>query len=617
MPLMPFPLGSKGEPRPVPMPNDYHSFAFQYLLNEYPDQIRSALIQTGLDFRRDHLRQRMRREQPSDHFQSWDLLRPYLDELEGAISQIVRRHSRAYWFHLYRRMAPVLSSDHDGKTDPLTAILVRKIADQAFVRYGSSRDDDLVPISKTTPESLLGGYFAKSIAAVGSAAPKTLFDHFSRNQRWVMGSFELHDFLEIHRLESLFYEYWRTMATLRKIGKGVVGTWNDEYNWFDYDQGVLPELFDRYDEETFGPGGVQTLLGTWHPQQNRSDDGLFFAWAQYNSKNVYKSPKSGARNFEVGLESLTHFWDTNGFLAEPFYQVHGVRLDALMYLLCALSASAVIPVRLIDSRAGEEEAEAVFKANMMNLEFRAYVLRTSARGVIIGEAVALASILDEGRETPSEDDIQTAFDFLCYADGKDKTVSLWAGGRKYPIVPYGDNHLFDLSAVPDWIEGLFFGVRDGVADKGFNFEEVFRQYLRSNEIDVIHNGNIVWEDGSAREADAVVRVGEIAIIAECVAAERPVDYEITEPRRFAKRKDILEAKADQARSLAEKFQETPSARNLDLSWASDIRWIVVSHLPEFLWTNEFPCYADGRQCIMHPISAANWMTRLAQQAEDN
>lgn len=612
MPLMPLPLKSKGESPPVAMPNDYHAFAFQYLLVEYRDQIRSALIQTGLDFRRDHLRRRVKREKPSDHFQSWDLLRPYLDELEVAISKIAGRHSRAYWFHLYRRLAPVLSSDHDGKTDPLTAILVRKIADQAFVRYGSSRHDDLVPISATTPETLLGGYFAKSITSDDPTAPQAFFDHFAQSQRWVMGSFELHDFLEIHRLESLFYEYWRTMATLRKIGKGVIGTWSDEYNWFSYDQGVPVDLFHRYDEETFGPGGFQTLLGTWHPQQNRSDEGLFFAWAQYNSNNLYKDREGSVRNFEVGLESLSHFWNANGFLAEPFYRVHGVRLDGLMYLLCALSASAVIPLRLIDSRTGGEEAEAVFEANRMNLDFRAYVLRNSPREVIIGEAVALARVLDNEMEQPSAGDIQAAFDFLCYSDSKKNTVSLWAGGRKYPLVPYGDNHIFDLAAVVDWLEGLFFGVRQGIGDKGLNFEEVFRQYLSSNEIDVIHNGDIVWKDGSVREADAVVRVGDVAIIAECVASERPVDFEITEPRRFAKRKEILEAKAVQARSLVEKLQEIPVTRNLDLSWARDIRWIVVSHLPEFLWTTEFPCYVDDRQCIMHPISAVEWMTRLAK-----
>lgn len=612
MPLMPSKLDRSEPSSSVPMPNDYHSFAFQHLFNEYPDQIKAALIETGLDFRREHLRPRVKREQPSDHFKSWDLLRPYLDDLEIAISRIAQRHSRAYWFHLYRRLAPVLSSDHDGKTDPLTAILVREIADQAFVRYGSNRSDDLVPISATTPENLIGGYFATSIAAVGPTAPKMLFDHFSRKQRWVLGQFQLDDFLDVHRLESLFYEYWRTMATLRMIGKGLVGVWSEEINWFRYDQGVPPNLFTRYDDETFGPGGFQTLLGTWHPQARRSDEGLFFAWAQYNSKNIYNDRTGSARNFEVGLESLAHFWAANGFLAEAFYKTHKVRLDALMYLLCALSASAVIPVRLVDIMTNEEDAKSVFEANRLNLDFRAYVLRTSSKNVIIREAVAMAGFLDENVSPPTEEDIESSFDFLCYDETKKNTVSLWAGGRKYPIFKYGDNHLFDIAAIIDWMQGLFFGVRQGVEVKGFRFEDVFRQYLRDKGIDVIHHGEITWADGSVREADAVIRVGDIAIVAECVAAERPVDFEITEPRRFAKRKQILEAKAVQVSSLVEKLQVDPEPRNLDLSWAREIKWIVVSHLPEFLWTEEFPCYAGARQCIMHPTSAGEWLTGLPQ-----
>lgn len=503
-----------------------------------------------------------------------------------------------------------MSSDHDGKTDALTAILVRKIADQAFIRYGSSRDNDLVPISATSPDSLLGGFFAKSVASNNPAVIKELFDHFSRSPRWVMGSFELNDFLEVHRLESLFYEYWRTMATLRKIGKGVLGTWNDDYNWFQYDNSVSEDLFLRYDDENFSYGGFQTLLGTWHPQKQFNKQGLFFAWAQYNSKNLYNSRYNGVRNFEVGLEGLVHFWDANGFLADQFYKANGVRLDALMYLLCAFSASAVIPLRLIDSNASSEEAEAVFDANRMNLEFRAYILRNSEKNAIIDEAIAIAGAIDNKVPPPTAEDIETAFDFLCYAESKSNTVSLWAGGRKYPIIPYGGNLLFDLAAVLGWLEGLFFGVRNNVGEKGTKFEEIFRRYIRSENLDVIHNGEIFWEDASVREADAIIRVGDTAIVVECVAAERPVDFEIAEPRRFSKRKDILEAKAVQAKSLAEKLQEMPIARNLDLSWAQDIQWIVVSHLPEFLWSKEFPCYVDDRQCIMHPASAVEWMTRL-------
>ena len=175
MPLMPAPPRKTGSSRPLPVPNDYHSYAFKYLFDQYPDQIRSALIDTGLEFRRRNLRRRVRNARPKDHFESWDLLRPYLDDLEKEIESASKRHSRAYWFHLYRRLAPVLSEFHDGKVDPLTAILVRKIADQALVKYGSDKSGDLIPITHSNAEGLLGGYFAKSVIDVGGDL-KSLFD---------------------------------------------------------------------------------------------------------------------------------------------------------------------------------------------------------------------------------------------------------------------------------------------------------------------------------------------------------------------------------------------------------------------------------------------------------
>ena len=204
---------------------------------------------------------------------------------------------------------------------------------------------------------------------------------------------------------------------------------------------------------------------------------------------------------------------------------------------------------------------------------------------------------------------------MCFNETKSKTVSIWAGGRKYPIFAYGDNHLIDLAAITDWIEGLFFGVRESIGDKGFRFEDAFRDYARSVGLEIVHNGEITWDDGSIREADAIIKVGDRAIIIECVAAERPVDFEIAEPRRFAKRQEILTEKADQARSLTEKLENQPLARNLDLSWAAELQWIVVSHLSEFLWVENFPCFVDGRQCILDPIAACKWLSDM-QESHD-
>lgn len=599
----------------VYIPSDYHTYAFRYLYSTYSGPIQAALIETGLELRRAKLRRRVRGKRPGTVEESWDLVRPYLDDIEIELERRLSKHSTAYWFHLYRRIAPAVSKLHDGKTDYVTAVLMRKIADQAMVRFAAERSDDLVMMEERAPNKLLGGYFAKSAQQIGAADVDVLYKMFNASgPRWVLADFDLNDFLEIHRLESLFYEYWRATATLRTIGKGAVACWKEERNWFSYESTVPGELYDLYDGRELS-GGFQTLFGTWHPQRKRSDDGLCFVWAQYNSRGIYAEKAGGflvprATNFKVGVESLSHFWAANGFMAEKFLALHGVRLEALVFLLCALSSSMLVPPNVLVEHNPSAEIERLVDVNSLNLAMRAYRILSLSKDQIIERARSVASEFKGSITVPSEEELERSFEFLVYNKSKQRTVSLWANGKKYPLVPFGDGYIFDIVSVIDWLSGLFFGVRDKIGDKGFKFEDVFRQYLSDEGFDVAFFGDIEWPDGTKREVDALVRVGTTAVVLECVAAERPVDFEIAEPRRFAARKDILEAKAVQARSLRDKIVGSPIANNVNFDWAKDVRWAVVSHLPEFLWTTAFPCFDGPHESIVDPLTAAKLLRNI-------
>lgn len=586
-------------PKPA-VPVDYHFIAFPYLFARYGPTIHSALIDTGREFRRKHLRPRLRGRTPADHTESWTLIRPYLDEVEVEVSKMIGRHSTAYWFHLYRRLAPILSDGHDGNTDAHTAALVRQIADQAFVKYGSIRSDDLVPLSTTSVKSLLGGFFSEAALLAGADSDEALYRMIGR-ERWVIEKFELNDFLEIHRLESLFYEYWRTTAALRTIGKGTRAIWSEETGWLQYLEGVPEKLYRDYDASFGRDGGVHSLVGTWYPQAKADAPGLFFMWAQYNSRQIVRD---GIRsNFDVGIQQFSIFWAANGFMADEFFAVHKVKLSALMYMLCALSAATMIPLRYIENERTDEEFIRLFDSNRVNLSMRAYTIFMYSKSDIIEHSVAVSEEFLKEAPAVSQSELEAAFDFLIYDPTKQERVSLWSGGQKFPLVPFGEHFLFDVAAVNQWREGLFFRVADRIGTKGTVFEDHFRNYLSSSGFEIVHHGELHWPDGSVREADALVKVGSKLVIFECVASERPVDFEISEPTRFKRRTEILTEKCVQAHSLAEKFRDEPSPVNLDCSWATDVEWFVVSHLLEFIWTTDFPAMEAGQPRILDPVAA--------------
>ena len=70
---------------------------------------------------------------------------------------------------------------------------------------------------------------------------------------------------------------------------------------------------------------------------------------------------------------------------------------------------------------------------------------------------------------------------------------------------------------------------------------------------------------------------------ECVSIERPMDYEIGNPKTFETRKDQLEKKIDQALSLAEFLRQNPSGANYDYSRVRQFEALVVSPFVEWLW----------------------------------
>jgi hypothetical protein len=351
---------SDAEKDPLIVMQFYYSHTFPYLIEEWRQEIGRRLKDVPDALRQRELVPGLAALGETSGDSAWQVFRKYLDRIEDCIAEIVRGHSVSFWFHLHRRLRPMLAKDPQGrKTDDTTVALVRRIAELAYDKHGDlDRSDDLGPITRTRLETFLDDAWYKATArALGSKLQaKKLYQKIKRTEQVVMTDFRVSDLRDVFGVEGLCYEYWWASAAMREIGKGAIVKWDPtEVPSFRLkDTGVNPLCFDLYDLRNAERGGFRTRLGTWLDETEQLEkidasrgDQIHFAqltpnpdfkeYPIWNSQTNSVGRAYGATNFGVGTFSLVRFKNENGFMAEPFKQKHGVDLDVVLFAIWAAS----------------------------------------------------------------------------------------------------------------------------------------------------------------------------------------------------------------------------------------------------------------------------------------
>jgi hypothetical protein len=254
---------------------------------------------------------------------AWQLFRNYLDEIEHCLADVIRCHSPSFWFHLHRRLRPMLAEIHEGKTDDTTVALIRRIAELAYAKHGDlNRTDDLGPIIRTRLETFLdGAWYEATASALGSKLKaKKQYQKIKYSGQVVMTDFRASDLCDVFGVEGLCYEYWWASAVMRSIGKDSIIKWDTTTQppTLRYkDTEINPLCFELYDQRNSERGGFQTSLGTWldepaRPEKIDASRGNQIHFAQltpnpefkeypiWNSQTKTIDKGYGATNFGVG-----------------------------------------------------------------------------------------------------------------------------------------------------------------------------------------------------------------------------------------------------------------------------------------------------------------------------
>ena len=597
---------------PLTIMQFYHSLAFPYLDEKYQQEIRRRLKDVPEDLRKCELVPALESLGETSGDAAWQVFRNYLDVIELRIADIVRRHSPSFWLHIHRRLRPMLADIMDVKTDAMTVRLVRSIAELAYSKYGDlDRTDDLGPIIRTRLETFLdGAWYAATADALGSKLKaKKQYQALKRSKQVVMTDFRVSDLHDVYGVEGLCCEYWWASAAMRAIGKGAIIKWDPSKTpSLRYkDTGVNPLCFSYYDQRNNESRGFLTRLGTWIDETEEVERidptrGQQIQFAQlapnpvaqeypvWNRQTKSMGRGFGATNFGIGTFSLASFKQENEFMAAPFKQKHGIELDIVLFAIWAASFFGIYTGLTSHLPAVEQRIDRTM-SNWVNLLFRGYSMVNFTLDQLAQEAIWWAKQLNHERVF-STDEARQGIEFISLSKSAKGNIGLWSGGKRPILLPSMHGLMIDLAAIMPLLHTLFFGLRKVPQVGGEAFEESVRTALRSRRMDICLQGKLYWRDGSEREVDAGIRLGDRLILIECFSYELPLDYELGKPSVFDRRKGFVLEKLEQARTLAERIRKDPVGTNFDVTWANTIEWLVVSPFVEFAWHVKDPLIGE-------------------------
>ncbi|NQV83293.1 MAG: hypothetical protein HQ494_05680 [Rhodospirillales bacterium] len=430
------------------------------------------------------------------------------------------------------------------------------------------------------------------------------------------------DFLGIYQVEGLAYQYWRTTALMRSLGKGCGIVLDAKGEWKYWGSKDLFELIKSIDERTDSSPFETSLVGVWFSEEKSQHENSQKTLTNNAIGTIYNLDKIEIPDFfaEMGLEieqgftpnfipvlfDLGNFLTAHQFMANAFEKRNGVSLEVFIGTIWALSNTTAL---LGPTPEEEKEDKKALPTSLMNLIQRGYKV-VDFNIEEMGERLLPAIKIFLPNSKFSSDDVACALDKLTFTPNMQNDVSLWSGGPRSVIIPYNSQAaILDFQGIPSLLFTLFCMIAHDSTKRGSVFEETFRLALKNRGYNVIH-GELKQSKKLMRELDAGVRIGNKLILFECVSIERPLDYEIGRPVTFANRQARLEKKISQVLSLADFITKHSKGNNFDFSWAEEIVSLVVTPSIEWAWGKSDELWlSDGTPRMLSASEAISFLER--------
>ena len=551
---------------------EYYQKAFALFHNEYcnrPDYFR------GPHPIRNRYWQFMR-EGTYDLYQARQLLGQYLSVLEREMSEIIQKHSLAYWLHIYRRLFPGTAGRDE---QPGTIMLTRAVLEAAIQKYAKFALCDGIALSKDVRmEDILCGLLM---------APEFEMEReliMEGPNQLVLTNFSTDEFIEFYQVEKLAYEVWRAAAMLRSIGKGAKFVIENSSTRFDDERSEeLNFLVVSHDERLSGAFSV-SASGTVFESIGEDTTGCIFI-PVYNAGAInidrlregigefcgMTFAEGFVPNFIWLPHNLRNFRRVHLPLADSFRKKHGVNFDAVLSVIVGMCD--YVFYRWIASKG----------LRMIHFWQRGYEgpeRRRTISEVIRNNIPAVARILDIPVEKLQSIDFDAAIDFWTLDTASQSKIDLSYSGPHSIFLPAGGNHIFvDYAWMVRRLYDLFYGVK--IDDQNFKGEAL--ECVMREGPSVLPSGPCLSLPGEKRQIDYAYAKGEFLIIAECKAVARSIGYDRGHPLAISyRREQVIERSLHEIDGKAQWLAQNPIGRNYDITKFKYILPVGISPFVEFI-----------------------------------
>jgi len=508
-----------------------------------------------------------------DLLESRNLLAQYLISLEDELRKTIGKHCLAYWLHIYRRLSPGPSG---ADNRPQTTGLVRVALEAAFQKYAGYDEclgvgtTDRIPI-----EEVLDGLLTDA----GFEAERS---ELQRSPQLVLRRFDLCGLREFYEVEKLAYEVWRSTAQLRAVAKGArLAVESTGHMVSEIRDAELARLIDIYDarqrEYDISAKGVVyghldegmkhgvVFVPTYNLAGIPSAD-LSSVFARFGSNVVLSS----VTNFIWVPFSVRAFREAHLPFADAFADLHSVRLDAVLLVLCALLQRVFYAWKedgLIQVvRSWQRAYDGPYTREYILGEIEAFL---PASGDYLG--------IERGQIDRGE--WLAAVEYLSLKESDREGLDVRYPGPHQVFLPYGHNRLFvDYAWIARRLYDLFVGV--SIPDQNFK-GEALEAAVRGPK-SVLPSGPCISTGDGRRQIDAAFALGKRLVVIECRAVGKSIGFDRGDLEAINYRANLVDKALADADDKANWISEHPRGTNYDIRRYCDILPVAVTPFVEYI-----------------------------------
>lgn len=566
---------------------DYHHVLFAYLMKGKHDQIRRlreeptrSIVHRTLSL--------VAHRSPMQDLEALRVIETLQGLIETELCRIISKKGIQYWFHVYRRLAPVATFSNES---PHTVGLYREITECAFLKYGATSCGNELILGDLADENFLG--------QVAKGALKKAHLHYGIPPRIppsqpsaYVGNFDFESLVEMLQVERLAFEFWHTTVCIRRLYKGGVLHIDEDCDYYVINDRETEKLIEAYDRRGYGYGDLITTQGI--PMRGFESSGNRVALcAKYNIEQIRASeypihvlfglPESLDNEFVPNFlwvpVDFDHYYTVHQFYEEQFKDRFKVSLRCFVTTLYLVNRRALVASQLSHGK------------QALGLMKRAYGLFDS-REMLVDDLIDLSRVRclpSLAPYTPEPCEVKSVLDLLTLDPTDRDKISLTTRGPRPLIFPCGsDRFILDYAAVLPILMTQTHFLKAQIDKKGVLFERHLMEMLE-------HKGLKLWVchkelrhfDGTSREIDisffhkGILFIAELKCITRSLAFERG-DIEALEFRR--RKLQAAVEKVDECADWLSTRREGTNYKIPDETYA--IVPFVVSPFTEYVWATD-------------------------------